>query len=110
MGGNSFAEELKLRSQYIEILKKEGYSRGIEYVIQLTDSVAGIAKRFGVDLHKLVSMNPWVCTPAPQAGLELIIPIDHLSTRLTVKEGKPENWLVLPDGELFKYEELVSVT
>lgn len=47
----------------------------IEYTIQPTDSVTGIAKRFGVDLHELVKLNPQVCTPLPQAGIVLRIPV-----------------------------------
>lgn len=52
----------------------------IEYTIQLTDSVAGIAKRFGVPLDKLVKHNPQVCTPGPQMGIKLKIPVEALSS------------------------------
>ncbi len=48
----------------------------IVYAIQPTDSVVGIAKRFGVDLRRLVELNPQVCTPGPQAGIEIKIPVD----------------------------------
>lgn len=47
----------------------------IEYIIQPTDSVAGIAKRFGVDLQELLKLNPQVYTPLPQAGIVLKISI-----------------------------------
>lgn len=47
----------------------------IQYTIQPTDSVAGVAKRFGVDLHELVKLNPQVCTSGPQAGIEIKIPV-----------------------------------
>lgn len=60
-------------------LKNEEVQRGVNYIqytIQPTDSVAGIAKRFGVDLHRLVELNPQVCTPGPQAGIEIKIPVD----------------------------------
>lgn len=48
----------------------------IQYTIQPTDSVAGVAKRFGVDLHELVKLNPQVCTTGPQEGIEIKIPVD----------------------------------
>ena len=51
-------------------------AKHIKYSIQPTDSVAEIAKRFGVDLHELVKLNPQVCTPGPQAGIEIKIPMD----------------------------------
>ena len=53
----------------------------IKYVIQPTDSVAEIAKRFGVELRKLVEINPQVCTTGPQDGVEIKIPVDDGPTR-----------------------------
>src|SRR5690554_5325458 len=53
-------------------------AKHIKYSIQPTDSVAEIAKRFGVDLHELDKLNPQVCTSGPQAGSEIMIPVDHL--------------------------------
>ena len=50
----------------------------IQYVIQPTDSVVGVVKRFGVDLHELVKLNPQVCTTSSQEGIEIKIPVDHL--------------------------------
>ena len=47
----------------------------IVYTIQPTDSVAGIAERFGVDLHELVKLNPQVCMTRPQAGIQIKIPV-----------------------------------
>lgn len=48
----------------------------IQYTIRPTDSVAGIAKRFGVDLHRLVELNPQVCTSGPQMGIKIKIPVN----------------------------------
>lgn len=74
---------IKIRKKgYVGIygwLKNEEVQRGmnyIQYTIQPTDSVAGIAERFGVDLHELVKLNPQVCTSGPQAGIEIKIPVD----------------------------------
>lgn len=50
-------------------------AKHIKYSIQPTDSVVEIAKRFGVDLHELVKLNPQICTPGPQAGIEIKIPM-----------------------------------
>src|SRR5690606_32954595 len=93
--------------------------RCILYTIQPTDSVAGIAKRFGVDLRRLVELNPQVCTPGPQAGIEIMIPVDHLeivpdvlqeieSEDPGVQEERVAGFkLKLPNGELYQFEEMV---
>lgn len=47
----------------------------IVYTIQPTDSVAGIAERFGADLRRLVELNPQGCTTGPQEGIEIKIPV-----------------------------------
>lgn len=95
--------------------------RCILYTIQPTDSVAGIAKRFGVDLRRLVELNPQVCTPGPQAGIEIMIPVGHLeivpdvlqeieSEDPGVQEERVAGFkLKLPNGELYQFEEMVSV-
>lgn len=56
-------------------------AKHIKYSIQPTDSVAEIAKRFGVELRKLVEINPQVCTTGPQDGVEIKIPVDDGPTR-----------------------------
>jgi hypothetical protein len=82
----------------------------IEYVIQPTDSVVGIAKRFGVKLYDLVGINPHVCTLEPQMGLVLKVPVDHLEVPVTVLselDGPSEvvgSELILPDGSLLGCE------
>ncbi len=93
----------------------------IVYTIQPTDSVAGVARRFGVDLHELVKLNPQVCTTGPQAGIKIKIPVGHLEM---VPEILPEIGnddpgvqeervarfkLKLPNGELYQFEEMVAV-
>lgn len=93
----------------------------IQYTIQPTDSVAGVAKRFGVDLHELVKLNPQVCTTGPQAGIEIKIPVDHLelvpdvlpeieSDELGQQEERIAGFrLRLPSGELYQFDKMVSV-
>jgi hypothetical protein len=49
----------------------------ISYTIQPTDSIRGIADRFGVPLDELVKLNPQVCTPGKQEGIEIKIPVSH---------------------------------
>jgi LysM repeat protein len=46
----------------------------INYTIQPTDSIRSIADRFGVSLDELVKLNPQVCTPGKQEGIEIKIP------------------------------------
>lgn len=93
----------------------------IQYTIQPTDSVAGIAKRFGVDLHELVKLNPQVCTTGLQAGIEIKIPVDHLELVPDVlpeiesdEPGLQEERIAgfklrLPSGELYQFDKMVSV-
>jgi LysM repeat protein len=88
----------------------------IQYTIQPTDSVAGVAKRFGVDLHELVKLNPQVCTTGPQEGIEIKIPVDHLELVSDVlpeiesdESGLQEERIAgfklkLPNGELYQFE------
>ena len=95
--------------------------RYILYTIQPTDSVAGVAKRFGVDLHRLVELNPQVCTPGPQAGIVIKIPVDHLemvpdvlpeieNDDPGVQEERVAGFrLRLPSGELYRFDKMVSV-
>jgi hypothetical protein len=45
----------------------------ITYTIQPTDSIRGIAERFGVPLDELVKLNPQVCTNGKQEGIEIKI-------------------------------------
>ena len=100
----------------------------IEYTIQPTDSVAGIAKRFGVDLQELLKLNPQVCTPLPQAGIVLKIPVDHLEVlpvpdvlpglkkyddvdaiEAQEKERFARFVLKLPNGELYRFDKIISM-
>ena len=95
--------------------------RYILYTIQPADSVAGVAKRFGVDLHELVRINPQVCTPGPQAGIEIKIPVGHLelvpdilpeieNDGPGVQEERVAGFrLRLPSGELYRFDKMVSV-
>lgn len=100
----------------------------IEYTIQPTDSVAGIAKRFRVNLHELVKLNPQVCTPLPQMGIVLKIPVDHLEVlpvpdvlpglkkyddvdaiEAQEKERFARFVLKLPNGELYRFDKIISM-
>ena len=93
----------------------------IQYTIQPTDSVAGVAKRFGVDLHELVRINPQVCTSGPQAGIEIKIPVGHLemvpdilpeieTDGPGVQEERVAGFKIkLPSGELYQIDKMVSV-
>ena len=86
----------------------------IQYTIQPTDSVAGVAKRFGIDLHELVKLNPQVCTTGPQEGIEIKIPVDHLELVSDIlpeiesdEPGQQEERIAgfklrLPSGELYQ--------
>ena len=68
---------MRMHSWRVEMYEQIEFDH-IVYAIQPTDSVVGIAKRFGVDLHELVKLNPQVCTTGPQEGIEIKIPVDHL--------------------------------
>lgn len=93
----------------------------IVYTIQPTDSVAGIAERFGADLRRLVELNPQVCTSGPQAGIEIKIPVGHLemvpdilpeieNDGLGVQEERVAGFKIkLPSGELYQIDKMVSV-
>ena len=93
----------------------------IQYTIQPTDSVAGVAKRFGVDLHELVRINPQVNMTGPQTGVEIVIPVDHLDVVSDVlpeienddpgvQEERVAGFKIkLPSGELYQIDKMVSV-
>ncbi len=81
----------------------------IEYTIKATDSVKGIAKRFGVELNELVKLNPQVCTPLPQMGIVLRIPVDHLEVLPVNNVGTIEKYMVkLPDKSVYKVDKVLN--
>ena len=83
--------------------------------------MAGVAKRFGVGLRRLVELNPQVCTSRPQAGIEIRIPVDHLELVPDIlpeiendgpgaQEERVAGFkLKLPSGELYQFDKMVSV-
>lgn len=81
----------------------------IEYTIKPTDSVRNLAKRFGVELNELVKLNPQVCTPLPQMGIVLKIPVDHLEV-LPVNNGVAvDKYMVkLPDKSVYKVDKVLN--
>lgn len=101
-------------------VKTETVHSFIEYTIKATDSVKGIAKRFGVKLNELVKLNPQVCTPLPQMGIVLKIPMDHLEaypvkTSLSTDAQSDfaeviTGYMVkLPDKSVYKVDKIVSI-
>lgn len=91
----------------------------IEYTIKATDSVKGIAKRFGVELDELVKLNPQVCTPKKQMGIVLKVPVDHLEVLPVAKPVAMEREgdlsevitryiLKLPDKSVYKFDKIMS--
>jgi hypothetical protein len=68
----------RLTIEFQKLCVEKDFTAFVEYIIQPTDSVRSIAERFRVYVRDLAAINPAVCTPLPQMGIKLYIPVNHL--------------------------------